>query len=107
VHELHVWQLSEAKVVASVHITASRKVDFMTVAAQVRERLHYHGIHSCTIQPEYHQERNAPPDDALKVRGSASRSLLISLVCADDCGHVVSHFVPSGPGLQLRECLLP
>jgi zinc transporter 1 len=66
VHELHVWQLSESKVVASVHVTASRDVDFMITASAIRERLHRLGIHSSTIQPEYHG-RNAPPDQALKV----------------------------------------
>lgn len=54
VHELHIWQLSENKVVASVHILASRKHDFMDVAADVRRTLHDRGIHSMTIQPEYH-----------------------------------------------------
>ena len=52
-HELHVWQLSETKVVASVHISASREHDFMHVAAQIQEALHHCGIHSATIQPEY------------------------------------------------------
>jgi len=52
-HELHVWQLSETKVVASVHISASREYDFMQVAAQIQEALHNCGIHSTTIQPEY------------------------------------------------------
>ncbi|THV04871.1 cation efflux protein [Dendrothele bispora CBS 962.96] len=52
-HELHVWQLSETKIVASVHVLASRKHDFMRVAATIRLVLHHHGIHSSTIQPEY------------------------------------------------------
>ncbi|KAJ4489333.1 cation efflux protein [Lentinula edodes] len=52
-HELHVWQLSESKIVASVHVMTSRKHDFMPVAAKIREALHHHGIHSSTIQPEY------------------------------------------------------
>ncbi|KAI3614142.1 hypothetical protein WG66_010711 [Moniliophthora roreri] len=53
VHELHVWQLSESKTVASVHVLASPSHDFMPVAAQIRNALHHHGIHSSTIQPEY------------------------------------------------------
>ncbi|TFL01032.1 cation efflux protein [Pterulicium gracile] len=43
-HELHVWQLSESKAVASVHIT--------TMAAEIKKKLHELGVHSCTIQPE-------------------------------------------------------
>lgn len=54
-HELHVWQLSETKIVASVHVIAERKYDFMRIAAQIRRGLHHLGIHSSTIQPEYIQ----------------------------------------------------
>ncbi|KAG6902914.1 hypothetical protein C0995_010084 [Termitomyces sp. Mi166 len=53
VHELHVWQLSESKVIASVHVLTSRNHDFMPIAFKIREALHHHGIHSSTIQPEY------------------------------------------------------
>lgn len=67
IHELHIWQLSENKIVASVHVTASRKHDFMPVASAIRKVLHHHGIHSSTIQPEYHHVKNAPPEDHLKV----------------------------------------
>lgn len=65
-HELHVWQLSESKIVASVHVMASRNHDFMPIAAKIRKALHERGIHSSTIQPEYHA-RNAPPEEHLKV----------------------------------------
>jgi len=54
VHELHIWQLSESKNIASVHVHASRDKDFMPIAANIRKALHHHGIHSSTIQPEYH-----------------------------------------------------
>jgi len=64
-HELHVWQLSENKIVASVHVMASRNHDFMPVAAKIRKALHERGIHSSTIQPEYHA-RNSPPEEHLK-----------------------------------------
>lgn len=54
-HELHVWQLSETKIVASVHVLAERRYDFMRIAANIRRALHHLGIHSTTIQPEYIQ----------------------------------------------------
>ncbi|TFK77028.1 cation efflux protein [Pluteus cervinus] len=57
-HELHIWQLSESKVVASVHVLASPKHDFMPIASKIRSVLHYHGIHSSTIQPEYFPPAN-------------------------------------------------
>jgi len=53
VHELHVWQLSESKVIASVHVLVLRDHDFMPIAVKIRNALHHHGIHSSTIQPEY------------------------------------------------------
>ena len=53
VHELHVWQLSESTVVASVHVLISPGVDYMECATGIREALHRHGIHSVTIQPEW------------------------------------------------------
>lgn len=65
-HELHVWQLSETKLVASVHVLASRNHDFMPVAAKIRKALHHLGIHSSTIQPEYHGSETELPQDRFK-----------------------------------------
>jgi solute carrier family 30 (zinc transporter), member 1 len=66
-HELHVWQLSESKLVASVHVLASRNHDFMPVAAKIRKALHHLGIHSSTIQPEYCQPTGLPDEHLNKV----------------------------------------
>jgi len=62
-HELHVWQLSENKIVASVHVLTSRNHDFMPIAMKIREALHHLGIHSCTIQPEYHGHASTTEED--------------------------------------------
>lgn len=70
-HELHIWQLSESKIIASVHVMASRNHDFMPVAAKIRKALHLRGIHSSTIQPEYHHTR-ALPEDHLKTTEETS-----------------------------------
>lgn len=53
VHELHVWQLSDLKLVASVHIRISRCCSFMVVGTGVKEVFHAAGVHSVTIQPEF------------------------------------------------------
>ena len=71
VHELHIWQLSETKVVASVHVMASRDHDFMNVALEIRRALHERGIHSSTIQPEYHPSRNSLASDMAPVSEKA------------------------------------
>jgi len=65
VHELHVWQLSEIKIVASVHVWVSRKREYMHIAQDIRKVLHDHGVHSSTIQPEFHDPANAPPEEHL------------------------------------------
>ncbi|KAF9453744.1 cation efflux protein [Macrolepiota fuliginosa MF-IS2] len=67
-HELHVWQLSETKIVASVHVLAERRYDFMHIAANIRGTLHRLGIHSSTIQPEYIQTDNP---DSKRTNGSS------------------------------------
>ncbi|CCM05149.1 uncharacterized protein FIBRA_07358 [Fibroporia radiculosa] len=79
-HELHIWQLSETKIVASVHVMASRNHDFMPVAAQIRKALHHQGIHSSTIQPEYHNPRNSPPEDVIRT----SRATSCLIMCPPD-----------------------
>ncbi|KAG2046601.1 cation efflux protein [Suillus hirtellus] len=66
VHELHIWQLSESKIVASVHVMASRNHDFMPIAADIRKALHLNGIHSSTIQPEYHYRPAITSEEDLK-----------------------------------------
>lgn len=77
-HHLHVWQLSDTKLVASIHIQVDTEIKgegserYMLLARQVRKCLHAYGIHSSTIQPEF-----APGSDtednpgASSTRGSA------------------------------------
>jgi len=65
VHELHVWQLSESKIVASVHVWVSSTVDYMSIASRIRQVLHDHGVHSSTVQPEFYNADDAIPEDRL------------------------------------------
>jgi zinc transporter 1 len=99
VHELHIWQLSESKIVASVHVMASRDHDFMPVAAEIRKGLHYHGIHSSTIQPEYHtRSPHVIPDDSLQM--SAHSSCLILCPADQNCNPVDNACCPPpAPGV--------
>lgn len=80
VHELHIWQLSESKIVASVHVMASRNHDFMPIAADIRKALHLNGIHSSTIQPEYHARPSITSEDDLKTSGDSPCLIL----CPED-----------------------
>ena len=55
-HHLHVWQLSDTKHVATLHIKVHcdlGSAKYMDLAREVGQCLHAHGIHSFTIQPEF------------------------------------------------------
>ncbi|KAI9264148.1 cation efflux protein [Phascolomyces articulosus] len=53
VHELHIWQLSDTKHIASVHVLLKDPTTYMTVAKHIRKLLHSYDVHSVTIQPEF------------------------------------------------------
>ncbi|KAF2650186.1 cation efflux protein [Lophiostoma macrostomum CBS 122681] len=63
-HHVHVWQLSDSKLISSLHV----QVDFdfkgegsaryMALAREIRKCLHEYGIHSSTIQPEFCLDEN-------------------------------------------------
>lgn len=58
VHELHVWQLSDTKLIASVHILFPlNHPHFNSALASIQQILHACGIHSTTIQPEFDIDR--------------------------------------------------
>ncbi|KAM7209390.1 cation diffusion facilitator family transporter [Naviculisporaceae sp. PSN 640] len=58
-HHIHVWQLSDSQIVASLHILVKFPMSdtyakqYMQLAREVRKCLHGYGIHSATIQPEF------------------------------------------------------
>lgn len=74
-HHLHVWQLSDTKIVASIHIQVDTQIKgegserYMRLARQVRKCLHAYGIHSSTIQPEF-----APDSDVEDNHASSASS---------------------------------
>lgn len=74
-HHLHVWQLSDTKLVSSIHIQVDTDIKgegsdrYMRLAKQVRKCLHAYGIHSSTIQPEF-----APESDVEDNQGDPSSS---------------------------------
>ncbi|KAL8990066.1 MAG: hypothetical protein Q9169_008215 [Polycauliona sp. 2 TL-2023] len=58
-HHLHIWQLSDTKKIASLHIQiefdfkGEGSARYMKLAQAIRRCLHEYGIHSSTIQPEF------------------------------------------------------
>ncbi|KGQ01986.1 hypothetical protein PAAG_11159 [Paracoccidioides lutzii Pb01] len=75
-HHLHVWQLSDTKLVCSLHIQVSHDIKgegsdrYMELARQVRRCLHAYGIHSSTIQPEFYP--GSDTDETSRVGSSHS-----------------------------------
>lgn len=78
-HHLHVWQLSDTKIVASIHIQVDTQIKgegserYMKLARQVRRCLHAYGIHSSTIQPEFAPESDVE-ENGNQTKPSSSRN---------------------------------
>jgi zinc transporter 1 len=68
-HDLHVWQLNDTKLVASLHVQVSfdfkgeGSARYMGIARAIRTCLHEYGIHSSTIQPEFCLDQAHGRDD--------------------------------------------
>lgn len=100
-HHVHIWQLSDTKVVASMHIKVAFPITeaggekYMEVAKMARKCLHAYGIHSATIQPEFcldtrhdHAEDIAMGLDGSTIIGApkcAPAENPCLLDCIDDC----------------------
>jgi solute carrier family 30 (zinc transporter), member 1 len=97
-HHVHIWQLSDSQIIASMHIQVEFPINdeggserYMEVAKEVRECLHAYGIHSATIQPEFcldksrkYTEVEAAGFDGPSMRKAEDPSCLLE--CVNDCG---------------------
>ena len=52
-HDLHVWQLVDGMLIASVHVGIQDGVEFSPLVNEVKSIFHRYGVHSITIQPEF------------------------------------------------------
>lgn len=102
-HHLHVWQLSDTKLVASIHIQVGSEIkdegsdSYMEIAKEIRRCLHAYGIHSSTIQPEFAPDTDATSQnegspshatDNTRIPSSASSfrdGNACLLDCSDEC----------------------
>jgi zinc transporter 1 len=101
-HHVHIWQLSDTRVVASLHIQIAFPITeeggekYMKLAKQARKCLHAYGIHSATIQPEFcldeacnHSEDGTTTlDGHLTPRCAGAKvegDVPCLLECVDDC----------------------
>ncbi|KAF2164466.1 hypothetical protein M409DRAFT_25343 [Zasmidium cellare ATCC 36951] len=108
-HHLHVWQLSDTKLIASLHVRVTFNFKgegsqrYMELASAVRKCLHEYGIHSSTIQPEFHHESDldeeshhhdegshshddSPRNGSVRRAASERGDQSCLLECSDDCG---------------------
>lgn len=112
-HHLHVWQLSDTKMVASLHIQVEYdfkgegSARYMALARAVQKCLLEYGIHSSTIQPEFclvedhnHTSRMTSDNeedgndgtgpngtsDSNKAASQRSEHETCLLECGDECG---------------------
>ncbi|KAL1879235.1 Zinc resistance conferring protein [Diaporthe australafricana] len=103
-HHVHIWQLSDSKIVASMHIQVAFPIseaggkEYMTLAKRVRKCLHAYGIHSATIQPEFcldesHDHAEEAEQQLRQLAGSGDGPAELRrcvggsclLECVDDC----------------------
>ncbi|KAF2723224.1 cation efflux protein [Polychaeton citri CBS 116435] len=101
-HHVHVWQLSDTKLVASLHVQVGfdfkgdGSARYMQLAQAIRKCLHEYGIHSSTIQPEFcldPDHTHTGTDDGgepgvASTAGSVCEPDSCLLECGDDCDDV-------------------
>jgi zinc transporter 1 len=72
-HHVHIWQLSDTQLVASMHIQIAFPISeaggekYMELAKAARRCLHAYGIHSATLQPEFCLDKDHDHVDGLSV----------------------------------------
>ncbi|KAE9577271.1 Zinc/cadmium resistance protein [Colletotrichum fructicola] len=94
-HHVHIWQLSDTKIVASMHVQVSFPISaeggekYMELAKRARKCLHAYGIHSATIQPEFCGDKDYPEDEnahrAMQYDGAAQTFGSPKQACLLDC----------------------
>lgn len=113
-HHFHVWQLSDTKLVASLHVRlefdfkGEGSARYMQLARAVQTCLHEYGIHSVTIQPEFESEAiragamaNGASKKASRAASMRSDPDACLLECGDECGDENQCCAPaSGEGSQ-------
>ena len=108
-HHIHVWQLSDTQLVASMHIHVEFPISeaggdkYMQLSRRVRNCLHEHGIHSATIQPEFCSDRSHASNPSSATSDSWSpESAENGLV---EVPQQKRGCCPAGAGLCLLDCI--
>jgi solute carrier family 30 (zinc transporter), member 1 len=63
-HDLHVWALTDEKVIGTCHVTVIKGVDYADTCDRLKTVSHRHGVHKSAIQIEFIDDVcNVPPSD--------------------------------------------
>lgn len=101
-HELHVWQLSDYKIIASVHVILKNGIDqsdYMRISDRIKKILHVHSIHSTTVQLETigeehgtqgRQEIQGRHDLETDREGDSAEAARCQLLCKDSSCQTVT-----------------
>lgn len=65
IHELHVWRLTDEKIIVSAHLFRRNLSNYMLVAEKVKKFFHSLGIHSATMQYECEDDHGERAGDCL------------------------------------------
>lgn len=60
IHELHIWRLTDEKIIVSAHLHRRDLSNYMSVAEKVKKFFHSIGIHSATMQYECDDSQPTP-----------------------------------------------
>ncbi|XP_043917414.1 zinc transporter 10 [Protopterus annectens] len=58
IHDLHIWQLSEGRNIATLHVKCQDSSVFELASDEIRTVFHSIGIHAVTIQPEFVKDKD-------------------------------------------------
>lgn len=92
-HHIHIWQLSDSQLVASMHLQVAFPIGedggekYMQLAKEIRECLHGHGIHSATLQPEFclDKDHNHAFDGSVGLDGQGQVQAKCAMEDDDSC----------------------
>jgi len=91
IHEFHVWQLSDTKVIGTVHISCSSN-EFHSIAKKMKTILHSYGVHATTIQPEFEDDKRSRSPELRCSLSCETKGCEENLCCqpaADELGGVI------------------
>eukprot|EP01097_Dermamoeba_algensis_P004645 TRINITY_DN3007_c0_g1_i1.p2 TRINITY_DN3007_c0_g1~~TRINITY_DN3007_c0_g1_i1.p2 ORF type:complete len:205 (-),score=46.73 TRINITY_DN3007_c0_g1_i1:138-752(-) len=84
VHDLHIWQLTDSKLIASCHIICDGSQNLMKTSSQVKSIFHNYGIHATTVQPEFVDAPDASPEESDTCRLICETEACSTKLCCTD-----------------------